>query len=159
MNNIGIFKIYTKAVYSKADGSTCLQIITNGVVHELQIPLWIEFVNTKNNSVIVRNVNIEIYDNDQKIASATQINRIGDKEIIYCGDNGSYSFVIPPYSAQHYELYFLLNEFDVEQRSFNKLKIVYYDSRGKKKVFPYKDFKDGWTSSEKIKDQDWCELN
>ena len=159
LNNIGTFKIYIKTVYSKTGGTTCLQIVPNGTDRMLQIPIWVEFVNTKNNSVIVRNMNVEIYDNDQKVASTTQINRSGNKEVTYYGNNGSYSFVAPPYSTHLYELHFCLNERDTKQLDFNKLKITYYDSKGKKKVLPYKDFEDGWNSSEKIKDQDWCELN
>src|SRR5699024_4701079 len=133
-NKLGTFKIYTKVVYSKTDSSTTMQIKDNS----LQIPIWVEFINTKNETIIIRDFNIAIYDNNNFISKMTQINSIGtSSEKIILANDGNYTFVIPPRSTQKYDLHFIL-KYDLCPEVFNNVKVIYYNNRDKLNTVNFK---------------------
>lgn len=153
-NKIGDFKIYTKVVYSKIDNSTAMQVKNNS----LHIPIWVEFINTKNETIIIRDFNIAIYNNNEFINKMTQINFINkDSEKIVLANNGSYTFIIPPRSAVKYDLYFTL-KYNASPRDFNNLKIIYHNNKDKIHTINFKNFAAGWNSNIIIKDKDWNRL-
>jgi len=161
-NHIGSFKIFVKTVYSKIDESTCLQVINRPEYRIFQIPLWIEFINTKNTSIIVRNLNMILFNDNKEVAKTIQINYFKEKADSttkdYFANKGNYSFVIPPYSYQKFDLYFTLKDTSINKNDFNKIKLSYYNSKGKLKILEFKNFEGGWNSEKIIKDDDWHEL-
>lgn len=153
-NKLGSFKIYTKVVYAKTDSSTTMQIKDNS----FHIPIWVEFINTKNETIIIRDFNIAIYDNNNFINKMTQINAIGSnsKKIILAND-GNYTFVVPPRSTKKYDLHFTL-KYEMCPENFNNVKVIYYNDRDKLNTINFKNFPDGWNSNVPIKDDNWNKL-
>lgn len=151
----GSLKIYRKIVYQKSQGRTWgFYEDTEGM--SFTVPIWIEIQNTKNITEIVRNLNIALYKNKKFLTKMTQVTYLTNKkqEKIYYGDLGKYSFIVPPKSINKYELQFILkkNFFDY---SFDEIKISYFDSSDKEKIFNLKKISNCWEPQENEIDEEW----
>jgi hypothetical protein len=101
------------------------------------IPIRVEIYNTTNAPQIIRELKASLYNNTKYIDNMVPVEFIGEpdnKKSVY-GDEGRYSFVIPPRSIQQYELLYSinLNTANANYDDVNHIRLTYYDSKGKKK--------------------------
>jgi len=159
MDKHGKLRIYKKIVYSKAQtgGTWGFHQATEDM--SFQIPLWIEIQNTTNTTQVVRNLNAWLYRSGNEICSMTQVNRVDDTII---ANNGAYSFVIAPRSIQKYDCHFTLKKQDAPGDGiFDEVKIAYFDTRDKRKIFSLLriDYSCCWKEKQHEKDKDWTLLS
>ncbi|MCK1977064.1 hypothetical protein LNK15_08350 [Jeotgalicoccus huakuii] len=96
-----------------------------------------------------------LYNSTEEVDIATQSNYIEKgSEIIYLGNNGSYSFNLPPESIQQYEVYYIFNKTDMNAK-FDSIYLTYYTSKNKKVESKIFEIQDGWDSKELNMDRDW----
>ena len=135
------------------------------------VPMIFEFQNTSNTTRVIRDVSLLLCNDNQLIAKMIQIdhiettkktgNTISDKNDLFLGgENGSYSFVLPPRSIQKQKCEYLHtfepsrpNEFQ-----FNKLVLRYFDESDKPHCYEIKDLSDLWNEQHYKVDKDWNAL-
>lgn len=159
----GKLSLHIKFVYSK-----CKPYYSWGFYHIpgtidlcMQIPLWLDVVNTSGISKVVRNINIYAFKDKKEIASFNQIQRIGNGEsVIILGNNESYTLVIPANSALRFDLEFDLKENDIvsENKEFDELVISYFDENNKIHAFKLAKINKCWIEGELDKEKNWIDL-
>ena len=134
LQTTGKVSLFAKMVYSKSsvDKACGYYRCQNEAGLYLRIPLWLDIVNTSGISRIVRNVNLYAYSNKKEIAAFTQIQCIENNgKTFVLGDNGAYTFVIPPNSACRFDVEFMLKETEVptEKKEFDEIILSYFDEK------------------------------
>lgn len=157
LNNKGHVKIYLKKVYSKVD-STSWGFSKNNLDMLFSVPLWIEFHNTKEKKEIVRNLNLQLYKNKERIINMVQISHFekGSK-IESFGNEGSYSFILEPTSIAKFDVFFSIKQSEVNS-DFDEVKLSYYDSKAKYHEIPILKIDIPWKISHNAIDRDWIVL-
>lgn len=132
------------------------------------VPMIFEFQNTSNATRVIRDVSLILCNDENFVAKMIQITHIasakktgntvtGTNETFLGGENGSYSFVLPPRSIQKQKCEFIHtfepsrpNEFE-----FNKLVLRYFDESNSPHTYQLKDLSDLWDKQHYIVDKDW----
>lgn len=159
INRHGEFKIYRRIVYKRPTGEKFgfYEFGKNSLL--LMLPMWLEFINTKNSSVVIRDFHIALYKNGEYCERMNQITDEDlDNEKIYYGDEGRYSFIIPGPSVKRYNLLFMIKEKDCKIKDFDEIMIVYYDSKDKMFMHSIKTVDVPWSSVEYDVDIDWIKV-
>lgn len=163
-NTIGKFKIYIKFTYSSLNNKPMgIYKIDSSSQSKLNIPLQIQFVNTKNKRMIVRNLNIKLYENSNLIGvmeSISHIKRIENDNTYFkeYGNNKIYSFIIEPKSVAQYELQYL---FELRSDNFkvDTIKISYFNDKDKEEEYSiFNNFED-LSIIEGIDTDTWSKIN
>lgn len=153
--NQGKVKIYRKIVYSKFIQNQTWGFSTSTEGLHFSIPMWIEIHNTKNKNEIIRNFNLALYNNGEKVSMMTQLNHGNiNGENLFFGDNGVYSFLVSPESIERYDLYFMVKKKDFEY-NFDEVRVSYYDTRDKHKEFKLLEIDRCWVVQNNKIDTDW----
>lgn len=157
LRNKGSVKIYTKRVYSKIDSKTWGFRMNSGDM-TFSVPVWIEFHNTKDRKEILRNLNLQLYSNNKRIANMTQISHYEkeNKKENYA-NNGSYSFILDPSSISKYDLQFIKKKSEINT-NFDTVKLSYYDSKDKYHEIKLLEVKEPWENKKNSIDSDWVLL-
>lgn len=131
----GDFHIYGKVILNKKIEYFCQKKDIS-----LIIPVGIEIQNSKKISIIIRDLNLILYKNGNKVKEMSQIKEMEfrkndfSKETKY-GENGQYSFVIKPESIIRYDLLFIA---DGNSEEFDEVRISYYNSKNSRKIKKFK---------------------
>ena len=153
LKNQGKIKLYYKIVFSKAREGETWGFFKNNNDFIFEIPLWIQIQNTSNSVRVVRDLNILLYKNGRKI---TQMTQITNKDDILYGDDGAYSFVIPPRSLKKYDLDFLIKKKEMRpNHNFDEIKIRYFDEKDNKQIFKINKIKECWNVGNLNRDKSW----
>jgi len=163
VSHVGKISIFIKFVYSKMKDRTCLQVINTTDGKSLQAPVWLELVNTKNVPYLFRNVQLSIFHNDTYICSMKQINKIELKnsngyESSVFGDEGNYTFLLPPISVKKFDLYFNIKSSQCQGTHFNNIRLSYFDINDRLHNIKVHEFESGWESTEHYHDDDWVKI-
>lgn len=118
--------INVKFVASKDTKEYPEVINSDGLV--INLPMWVEFTNSKGIPVIIRNINIYAYNKGKRVAEFVQIQK-SDKYTY--GNNELYSFVISEKSVTKYDLMFMLRKEECDGDNIDELRIGYYDENNK----------------------------
>ncbi|WP_304770237.1 hypothetical protein, partial [Ileibacterium valens] len=96
----GKIKLYIKHVYSPVNEKPW-GFYQEGTDSVIQVPLWVDLINTAGVSKVVRNLNIIAYFSGERLTEFTQIQYQSslNQSTRSFGNDGSYSFVIPPNSV------------------------------------------------------------
>ncbi|MDR2976285.1 MAG: hypothetical protein LBV19_03145 [Streptococcaceae bacterium] len=147
----GKVNIYVKSVYNKTTQSAW-GFDSNGVFN---VPLWIEIHNTKNKNEIVRNVNLQLYLEAEKVGKTIQISHSeskGNKN--FYGNDGAYSFLIGSCTILRYDLDFCAKQSEIKS-NFDEVRISYFDSKNVYREYKLFDVENCWRSSNNKIDNDW----
>ncbi len=160
----GKVSLFAKMVYSKSsDDKACGYYRSQmGSGLYLRIPLWLDIVNTSGVSRIVRNVNLYAYLSKKGIASFTQIQGIGTGEKHFSlGDNGAYTFVIPPNSACRFDVEFILEERDLSpnEKEFDEIILSYFDEKNRIHAFHLINVDFCWVEKKIPMEKQWFTLD
>lgn len=135
------------------------------------VPVIFEFQNTSNTTRVIRDVSLLLYMDKNFVAKMIQSDHFSSSEktgsivtkksdMYYGGDNGSYSFVLPPRSIQKQRGLFL-HTFERTRKNdylFNKLVLRYFDEKNKPHMYEIKNLSDLWEKTRYIADKDWNDL-
>ncbi|SDB44765.1 hypothetical protein SAMN02910298_02221 [Pseudobutyrivibrio sp. YE44] len=94
----------------------------------MNLPMWVEFTNSRGIAEIVRNLNIYAYYNARRVAEFVQIQK--SNKYVY-GNRELYSFVVPEKSVTKYDLMYMLRKEECEGEEIDELRIGYYDENNK----------------------------
>ena len=163
-NTIGKFKIYIKFTYSSLNNKPMgIYKLESSSQSKLNIPLQIQFVNTKNKRMIIRNLSIKLYENSSLIGvmeSISHIKRIENDNIYFkeYGNNKIYSFIIEPKSIAQYELQYL---FELRSDNFkvDSIKISYFNDKDKEEEYLILNNLEDWSTIEGIDTDTWSKIN
>lgn len=163
INKQGDIIIYRKLVYQKNSTKKSIGIYSQDNELILIVPLWIEIHNTKKVPIIIRDFSLALYKNGKRIKKMKQINCqkddvSGNKSEVYYGDNGRYSFIIPPESIRSFDLLYVLKRNECSS-DFDEIKIVYYNQNNKLTIKNLKEFDDSWSIKQFEIDEDWVEID
>jgi len=156
--------LYAKIIHSKA-GSNKTWGYYNGQHKQglfMQVPIWLDVINTCGISRIIRNINLYAYAGKSEVAAFTQCQRIGDGEnAILLGDNESYTLVIPANSARRFDLQFMLYELELpsDQKAFDELILTYFDEKNNIQAFHFVKPNHCWIEGALRIDKQWITLN
>ncbi|WP_289292496.1 hypothetical protein [Sporofaciens musculi] len=164
LQTTGKVSLFVKMVYSKSsvDKACGYYRCQNEAGLYLRIPLWLDIVNTSGISRIVRNVNLYAYSNKKEIATFTQIQGIGAGEKhISLGDNGAYTFVIPPNSACRFDVEFMLKETELspDRKEFDEIVLSYFDEKNRIYAFHLMNIDSCWIVKQIPMEKQWIALN
>lgn len=117
LRNKGEIKIFRRLVYRKNSGGESAGFYHGNGGKTLRIPIWIEILNTRKNPIVIRDFSVVLYNKGTRVVKMKQApyqeEKNNEKWIkTYYGDEGRYSFIIPPESIRKFELLFVLKEFD-----------------------------------------------
>ena len=169
INRAGKLNIYYKFIHAKADGHPW-GVRDNGSSFSLIIPAVFELQNISNSTRIIRNLDVELFCEGKFVARMVQIeydecsetkgNGVVKVVNRFGGDNGTYSFVLPPRSIQKQkcEFVFSMPKEYADTYNFDSLMITYYNERDKKKQFTAKKELNGWQTGFHKADSDWVKL-
>lgn len=128
----------------------------------MQVPVWLDVCNTCGVSRIIRNVNLYAYAGKDRVATFTQIQRIGNgEEAILLGDNESYTLVIPANCARRFDLHFMLHDQELppDKKAFDKLILTYFDEKNKIQAFYFIKINQCWVEGSLKVEKQWIALN
>ena len=160
----GKASIYVKFVFSKSALHKPCGCYKDGDGYPvLHIPLWADICNTSDYPKIIRDLNIAGYANGKEVVSFTQIQAVTgeNKEYIPLGNNGAYTFVIPPNSASRFNLEFSLKQSEVDEtnKDFDQLILSYANEKNKFFRFLLTDIDDIWKSGEWRHKKQWLAMD
>lgn len=158
LSNRGKVHIYIKSVYNKSTNEAWgFSKSLNGMVFD--VPLWIELHNTKSTKQIIRNVNLSLYSQNKHVGNMIQVTHHDTKEgKEYFGNNGSYSFLLSGSEIKRFDLEFILLQKDFNGKTFDEVRLSYYDTNDKHKEFPIFNLASTWTATNNRIDEDWRKL-
>lgn len=157
----GKINLYIKHVYSTVNKEPW-GFYQSGTEDIIQVPLWIEFINTAGVSKVIRNLNIIACSSGEKLTEFTQIQSHSSStqsERLF-GNNGSYSFVIPPNSIIREQVMFMLKRSDLapENPNFDKLFLSYFDEFEKEHLYFLANIDSCWESHPFPRPKEWIKL-
>lgn len=154
----GRIKVFVKMVHDRSFGNITwgFQDMGDGVF--LYVPMWIELQNLSDATRVIRDVNLILYNDDVRVAEMRQINRsLRDGNEFLYANNGSYSFSLEPRCVVQYECEFVLRR-DEHVECFNKIKLRYFDEKGKEVIFNLGSVDGNWEVGEFNNLGNWKEL-
>ena len=132
------------------------------------VPVAFELQNTSNTTRVIRDLSLELYNENSFVAKMIQSEYLKnakikdgvelEKEVInYGSEKGSYSFVLPPRSIQKQKCSYVLaiSQSETKNKKFDSIRISYFDERNHKKSYLFKSNLDGWDSKSYQPDKDW----
>ncbi|MFW8598639.1 hypothetical protein ACOJBZ_11015 [Enterococcus innesii] len=122
--NKGQVRIYIKKVYSKVNYKPCGFTEEDGDII-FSVPIWIEFHNTKEKREVIRNVNLQLYHEGEKISGMFQATKMNESVF---ANGGAYSFILEPLSICQYDLQYFIKRSETEG-NFDEVRLSFYDSR------------------------------
>lgn len=160
MANKGNLLIFYKRIYSHlSDKPWGIRKID---ITLFEIPIKFEIQNTSSVVKVVRDLSMYLYEGEKEVDKFTSIeyyyyteDNKKIKEI--CGNEGSYSFVIPSKSVANFKCYFSLKK-SKNNEKFDNIKLSYYDHNNKKHIYDICKIENGWDSDEFPIDKDWIKL-
>ena len=154
IQSLGKLRIYVKIV---ATASTHMRwgVYESEGNLSFHIPLWIEFHNTSSSNKVVRDFNLFVFTNGKMLGAMTQINRIGQNNM---GNEGAYSFVIPPQSISRYECHFILKSDSINRMDFDEIRVSYFDKKDKQRWTHMKSIENCWRLGAQTTDGLWISL-
>ena len=163
MQKSGKVSLFAKMVYSKSCvNKECGYHDTQEDGLYLQIPLWMDIVNTSGVSRIVRNVNLYAYSKKKELATFTQMQCIvNNGETYVLGDNGAYTFVIPPNSACRFDVEFMLKETELspDEKEFDEIVLSYFDEKNRIHAFHLINIDFCWIEKKIPMEKQWIALD
>lgn len=135
------------------------------------VPVIFEFQNTSNTTRVIRDVSLLLYTDKIFVTKMIQSDHFNSTEktgsvvtktsdSYFGGDNGSYSFVLPPRSIQKQRCLFL-HTFERTRKNeylFNKLVLRYFDEKNKPHMYEIKNLSDLWEKTRYKADKEWNDL-
>lgn len=135
------------------------------------IPVIYEIQNTSNSTRVVRDVGLYLYNNESMICKMIQVNYFhyiryqgnevtNERDILFGGEKGSYSFVISPRSISRFECEYVLkvDKNEIEHKQFNNIILQYFDEKNKAKKYVMKHLSGSWNAEKMKSDEDWLLL-
>ncbi|WP_165210686.1 hypothetical protein [Streptococcus tangpeifui] len=158
LSHKGRVKLYIKSVYSQVNQKAWgFYYFDTDMV--FQVPLWLEIHNTKSVRQIVRNLNLTLYLNNQKVGQTIQsTSKSNDTERYSFGDEGSYSFLIQGNEIKRFNLYFIVSKKELDS-DFDEVRLSYFDTKDRYHEFKIFDVMNPWTTSRNKIDDDWRLIN
>ena len=155
LSNWGKVHIYIKSVYNKSTNEAWgFSKSPNGMIFD--VPLWVEFHNTKSTKQIIRNVNLSLYYRNKYICNMVQVTHYDTKEGKESfGDNGSYSFLLDGNEIKRFDLEFILLQKDFKGEAFDEVRLSYYDTKDKHKEVTVFKLSSSWKVTNNSIDDDW----
>lgn len=162
IDNHGDVKIYRKIVYQYKSDNKTMGVYDEGNDKVLIVPLWIEIQNTKKVPTVIRDFSLYLYDNNISVKKMKQGNfqelkNDNNIEKVFYGDNGNYSFVIPPESIKSFKLHFSMKYSDYNG-NFDEIRISYYNQRDKRIIKKFKNFNTSWKLERFNNDTEWVQI-
>ena len=154
INSRGQINLYKKNVFIKNFDITC-EICDN----RLYVPTRIEIVNTKNTSVLLRNINLELFYNNKFKKKMLQMEEIGTRTSTNYGTYGNdkkYSIIVPNKSVSSLEFLYILD--NQNKFEFNNIRLSFYDEKDKKHYYRFMTLSQGWSPQKKFHDKDCIKL-
>ena len=165
---IGEIKIYYKFVSDKISQQSWGVQSRNSQMLVLVLPVFFEIQNTKNASIVIRDIDIEMYKGREFVGKMVQITNSEERDTSsnqtkvenFGAENNSYSIVLSPRSIQKIKCFFTyhISQSDTEIMDFDSLYLTYYDEKDKKVSYLLKDNLDGWNMGKTNPDRDWILL-
>lgn len=164
MQKSGKVSLFAKMVYSKSSTDKACGYYRSqlGPGLYLRIPLWLDIVNTSGVSRIVRNVNLYAYSKKKEIAVFTQMQCIvNNGETYVLGNNGAYTFVIPPNSACRFDVEFMLKETELSpgEKEFDEIVLSYFDEKNRIHAFHLINIDSCWIEKKIPMEKQWIALD
>lgn len=164
MQKSGKVSLFAKMVYSKSSADKACGYYRSqlGPGLYLRIPLWLDIVNTSGVSRIVRNVNLYAYSKKKEIAVFTQMQCIvNNGETYVLGNNGAYTFVIPPNSACRFDVEFMLKETELSpgEKEFDEIVLSYFDEKNRIHAFHLINIDSCWIEKKIPMEKQWIALD
>lgn len=164
MQRSGKVSLFAKMVYSKSSADKACGYYRSqlGPGLYLRIPLWLDIVNTSGVSRIVRNVNLYAYSKKKEIAVFTQMQCIvNNGETYVLGNNGAYTFVIPPNSACRFDVEFMLKETELSpgEKEFDEIVLSYFDEKNRIHAFHLINIDSCWIEKKIPMEKQWIALD
>lgn len=164
MQKSGKVSLFAKMVYSKSSADKACGYYRSqlGPGLYLRIPLWLDIVNTSGVSRIVRNVNLYAHSKKKEIATFTQMQCIvNNGETYVLGNNGAYTFVIPPNSACRFDVEFMLKEAELspDGKEFDEIVLSYFDEKNRIHAFHLINIDFCWIEKKIPMEKQWIALN
>ncbi|AVQ34023.1 hypothetical protein C7J88_07460 [Staphylococcus muscae] len=150
----GRLHIFYKHIQGKASNTKAQIIKHKENEFQINIPLWVEFLNTTQVNKVVRDFNLVAYYKGNKIKDFKQINEYSKQRLPLAND-GAYSFLIEGHNIQKYELYFILKT----SNEIDEIKIRYYNLKNKPKTYNFLILDDNLLSGEINLDNHWNKIN
>ncbi len=155
--------IYRKLVYEKNSDKRPSGIYNMNGEIVMRLPIWIEIQNMKKTPVIIRDFGVVLYKKGRRIKKMKQINYQKDNTkkdsvLVYYGDNGRYSFIIPSESIRAFDLLFVLKKTECPS-DFDEINITYYNQKNKFIKVSLKKVEKSWALQQFDVDEDWVEVN
>ena len=139
--------------YEKSDGTV-----------SFRVPVILEIQNTSNATRVIRDVNLALYQDNQRITGMYQVTstgKPGDTETIFYGaENQSYSFVLEAVSIQKQKCLFTLNipAAQAVDRQFNRVVLEYYDEKDRRRKAEIDRIVNCWKPGRLDGKEDWHEI-
>ena len=156
----GRVAIYRKIVYNKANGKSWGFSEIEGKMN-FSISMWIEIYNPKKVPVVIRDFQLKLYNKGELCCSMTQINSYKNvncgNEMVYWGNKGGYSFVVPSENIVKYDLMYSIYKSDVNE-VFDEVKISYYLGKNRRVVKKLKKIVNPWESTKTEIDEEWIKI-
>lgn len=137
----------------------------------LTIPAEFELQNTSNSTRVIRDVSLMLYNGDKCVAKMIQADHLKltkksgnviteQKDFHFGAEKGSYSFVLPPRSIQrqHCEYIAVVEKEEIEEKTFDRIKLRYYDEKNKAHFFDIREISDCWKTKHYEADEEWILL-
>ncbi|WP_304685060.1 hypothetical protein [Ileibacterium valens] len=157
----GKIKLYIKHVYSPVNEKPW-GFYQEGTDSVIQVPLWVDLINTAGVSKVVRNLNIIAYFSGERLTEFTQIQYQSslNQSTRSFGNDGSYSFVIPPNSVMRERVMFMLklSELVPGNTSFDKLCLSYFDEFEKEHIYYVANIESCWKFRSFSRPREWIKL-
>lgn len=135
------------------------------------IPVIYEIQNTSNITRVIRDVSLNLYNENRKIKRMLQLNSVqvtsrtgkeikSEKDYYFGSQKGSYSFVISPRSIERFECeYFCeIKTDDIGENYFNRIYLHYYDEKNKLHKIYMRKIDNAWNLEEFPVDEEWILL-
>lgn len=175
MNKRGKLNIFYRFIYQKfSDGTGWGFGVSSDGKKSFTVPVVFEFQNTSNTTRVIRDVSLLLYNGDKCIGKMKQLEYIHntqrniiqgrmelkETEYYFGTEKGSYSFVLEPRSIQRQkcEYAYKINESEIDENRFDRIKACYYDEKNKAKYFDVKEINGNWETKHYKADEDWILL-
>lgn len=132
-----------------------------------QIPIVYELQNTTNATKVIRDVSLFLFKGDELVAKMYQgtkyqetlktDNKVTDRINHIYGDDGSYSFALPPCSIQNRICFyfFTIADQEIERYHFNNIRLRYYDEKNREIWYKVRQVGECWKPKQFAPDDDW----
>ena len=127
----------------------------------LDVPVKFELHNMGNSPCIVKDLSLVLYKGKLKVAKMKQIEEsVLRGEKTHFGNDGNYTFVIPPQNVQSFqcEYAYKISLDEVSPKAFDSIRLSYDDSNNKRRSYILKSTPLSWKMGIQTPDTDWIEI-